>query len=322
MFITYAYKGGAKVMEEYRDLVEAGRKQFHKEMASIMPDVKLGGKNGKLSEDELNMFITYAYKKVLYLQQELARQQTLEQEKFKKALEKQMVEIQVLGSDKIEAELARQEKEMLADHVRKIKIVKEELEGDIRGQLRRQAAAHSDHLQDMLGVQEAELMRKNEHMLSDKLFSMQSEHLAKLASLSGTVSGLSTSLQARAERDQRTVMAQQLWIACSGMESALDTIKPLLGEVTRIKTAAPEDSFVQAILSSMPPMALDRGVYSMENLKDRFSSVEKVARRVASIGDEGGSLLSFGLSYLQSFLVVDLAQRAPVEQEDLAQRAP
>ena len=89
------------VMEEYRDLVEAGRQQFHKEMASIMPDVKLGEKTGKLSEDELNMFITHAYKKVLCLQQELAKQQTLEQERFKKALEKQKVETQLLGSEKV-----------------------------------------------------------------------------------------------------------------------------------------------------------------------------------------------------------------------------
>ena len=90
-----------KVMEEYRDLVEAGRQQFHKEMASIMPDVKLGEKNGKLNEDELNMFITHAYKKVLHLQQELARQQTLEQERFKKALEKQRVDTQLGESDKV-----------------------------------------------------------------------------------------------------------------------------------------------------------------------------------------------------------------------------
>ena len=96
-----AIKSEVKVMEEYRDLVEAGRQQFHKEMASIMPDVKLGEKNGKLSEDELNMFITHAYKKVLHLQQELARQQTLEQERFKKALDKQRVEIQLGESDKV-----------------------------------------------------------------------------------------------------------------------------------------------------------------------------------------------------------------------------
>merc|ERR1719449_102506 len=79
----------AKIMEEYRDLVEVGREEFQKEMASIMPDVKLGEKSGKLTEEELNMFITHAYRKVLFLQQELAKVQTLEQEKFRKALEKQ-----------------------------------------------------------------------------------------------------------------------------------------------------------------------------------------------------------------------------------------
>merc|ERR1719449_253495 len=98
----------AKIMEEYRDLVEVGREEFHKEMASIMPDVKLGEKSGKLSEDELNMFITHAYKKVLHLQQELARQQTLEQEKFKKALEKQKMDIHLGVSEKMETELSKQ----------------------------------------------------------------------------------------------------------------------------------------------------------------------------------------------------------------------
>ena len=44
-----AIQGEAKVMEEYRDLVEAGRQEFQREMASIMPDVKLGEKSGKLT---------------------------------------------------------------------------------------------------------------------------------------------------------------------------------------------------------------------------------------------------------------------------------
>ena len=90
-----------KAMEDYRDIIEDGRKQFHKEMTSLMPDINLGEKGGKLSEDELNMFITHAYKKVLSLQQEVARQQTIEQEKFNKALEKQKIDIQMGQSDKV-----------------------------------------------------------------------------------------------------------------------------------------------------------------------------------------------------------------------------
>jgi len=311
-----AIQSDARVMEEYRDLVEAGRQQFHKEMASIMPDVKLGEKSGKLSEEELNMFITHAYKKVLHLQQELAKQQTWEQERFKKALEKQMLEIQLIESEKVEEELSRQAKELEFEHERKIKLLREELEGDIRAQLRRQAAAHSDHLHDMLGVQEAELNRKHGHTLSEQLYNTNTKHLEDLSSLSGTVTGLTTSLQGRAQQDKDAVLAQQLWVACSGLEASLGTLKPIMGEVARVKTvASPGDSFVQIVLASLSPLALDRGVYTMENLKERFYHVEKTARRVACVG-EGGSLLSYGLSYLQSVLTVDLSQRSPGEHED------
>jgi mitofilin len=148
-----AIQGEAKVMEEYRELVEAGRQQFQKEMASIMPDVKIGEKSGKLTEDELNMFITHAYRKVLFLQQELAKQQTLEQERFKKALEKHHVETQMGASEKIESELERQKRDLELEHERRMAAIRDEAEGEMRAQLRRQAAAHSDHLADVLSVQ-------------------------------------------------------------------------------------------------------------------------------------------------------------------------
>ena len=37
---------------------------------------------------------------------------------------------------------------------------------------------------------------------------------------------------------------------------------------------------------------------------------------VAGVGEERGSLLSYGLSYLQSVLTVDLSVRSPLELED------
>merc|ERR1712012_1467549 len=49
--------------------------------------------------------------------------------------------------------------------------------------------------------------------------------------------------------------------------------------------------------------------------KERWAAVERVARKVAAVGDQGGSLLSYGLSYLQSVLLVDLTTRAPCEGE-------
>ena len=40
-------KSDANVMQEFKSLVEKGKEQLKKELESIVPDVKLGGKRGK-----------------------------------------------------------------------------------------------------------------------------------------------------------------------------------------------------------------------------------------------------------------------------------
>ena len=298
-----AILGEAKVMEEYRDLVEAGRLQFQKEMASIMPDVKLGEKSGKLTEDELNMFISHAYRKVLFLQQELAKQQTLEQERFKKALEKQRMETQVSAAEKVESELERQKRDLELEHERRVAALRDDAEGELRAQLRRQAAAHTDHLSDVLAVQCAELNRKNSHLLDEKLSEARSEHLSSLASLSGSVQGLSSALTERAIADRAALRAQSLWLACTGLRARLEAgspgastwetkMAPLTPEVGAVKGAAGEDDvFVAAVVGSLSPVALERGVYTEDSLRERWQGVESVARRVVGVGEEGGSLI-------------------------------
>merc|ERR1712012_36959 len=322
-----AIQGEAKVMEEYRELVEAGKQQFQKEMASIMPDVKLGEQSGKLTEDELNMFITHAYRKVLFLQQELAKQQTLEQERFKKALEKQRLETQMVATEKIESELERQKRDLELEHERRMAVIRDEAEGEMRAQLRRQAAAHSDHLADVLSVQAAELTRKNDHILDEKLSAAKSEYLTSLSSLSGTVNGLTEALTARSAADKASLRAQGLWLACTGLVASLgkgnskaDTwegrLVPLAPDLKSIEGAAgEEDAFVKTVVGSVSKVAMERGVYTEDSLKERWAAVERVARKVAAVGDQGGSLLSYGLSYLQSVLLVDLTTRAPCEGE-------
>jgi len=313
----------ASVMEEYKDLVEAGREQFHKEMASIMPDVKLGEKNGKLTEEELNMFITHAYKKVLFLQQEVAKQQTLEQERFKKALDKQRMETETLATNHLQGELERQAREMEVEHEKKMAAIKEDGEAELRAQLKRQAAAHTDHLADVLNVQEAELTRHHQHEMAEQVDSLTNKHTVTLANLSGTVTGLETAVEARATSDSASLASQALWLACANLNTTVNTgevtassweekLKPLVKDVEMVKTVAGGDKLVEVVLASISPVALERGVYTEDSLKERFVKVEKAARRVAGVGEEGGSLLAFGLSYLQSILMVNLEERSPV----------
>lgn len=315
----------AKIMEEYRDLIEASKEEFQKEMASIMPDVKIGEKNGKLTEEELNMFITHAYKKVMFLQQELAKATTIEQERFRKALEKQRMETTSLAVDQLDTELEKQARELSVEHERKLAAIREEAEAELRVQMKRQAAAHADHITDVLGVQEAEISRKYNKEIQETVGSLSGKYNASLASLAGIVGGLRGGLEARAGADEASFSAQSLWVATNSLSAAVnfgnvqaDTwetkLSPLSGAVNVVKkVAGSEDKFVATLCSSIPEVALERGVYTEDGLKERFCKVEATARRVAGVGEQGGSLMSYGLSYLQSFLLVDLSKRAPTE---------
>ena len=315
----------AKIMEEYRDLIEASKEEFQKEMASIMPDVKIGEKNGKLTEEELNMFITHAYKKVMFLQQELAKATTIEQERFRKALEKQRMETTSLAVDQLDAELEKQARELSVEHERRLAAIREEAEAELRVQMKRQAAAHADHITDVLGVQEAEISRKFNKEIQETVDSLNGKYNSSLATLSGIVGGLRGGLEARAGADEASFVAQSLWVATNSLSAAVnfgnvqaDTwetkLSPLSGAVNLVKqVAGAEDKFVATLCSSIPEVALERGVYTEDGLKQRFCKVEATARRVAGVGEQGGSLMTYGLSYLQSLLLVDLSKRAPTE---------
>ena len=52
-----------------------------------------------------------------------------------------------------DAELERQKRELEVEHQRRLAALREDAEAELRTQLRRQAAAHSDHLADVLSVQ-------------------------------------------------------------------------------------------------------------------------------------------------------------------------
>merc|ERR1719450_1412200 len=323
----------AKIMEEYRDLVEVGREEFQKEMASIMPDVKLGEKSGKLTEEELNMFITHAYRKVMFLQQELAKVQTLEQDKFRKALEKQRMETTSLAVDQLDNELEKQARELHVEHERRLAAIRDEAEAELRVQMKRQAAAHADHISDVLSVQEAEISRKLNHEMQETVESLSSKYAASLARLAGVVGGLKGGLEARAGADEALLTAQSLRVASSKLNVMVNTgnakaktwdgkLAPIGGAVKALLTiAGGEDKFVTTICSTIPKMALERGVYTEDSLKERFCKVEKTARKVAAVGEEGGSLLSYGLSYLQSLLLVDLSERKPVQNMEVVDLA-
>ncbi|XP_019615157.1 PREDICTED: MICOS complex subunit MIC60-like isoform X3 [Branchiostoma belcheri] len=311
----------AQVMQDYQALVEQGRKQFKKELESIMPDVKLGGWRGKLSEDELNSLIAHAHRRIEQLQSQLAEQQLLEKSRMDDALGRQRAEDEKETLALLKRELERQKQELALAQDLRIAQAREQYETEMRTQLRRQAAAHSEHLQDVLRVQEQELGSKHQAEMHDALMDERDRYQVKLNEAMARLRGVEAAIEGRADIEREARKSQELLIACETLKRLINTGNeeatsweerrvPLSREVNTVKEAAGDSTFFQTLLDAMPQQAMEAGVYPEDSLRQRFLRVKRVCRRVAMIDETGGTLFQFFVSYLQSLLLVDAGRRS------------
>lgn len=82
--------------------------------------------------------------------------------------------------------------------------------------------------------------------------------------------------------------AQELWLACQtlhnlirdGKEGARDLgeeqLKPLTDELTAIKAAGNDNTFVNTLTESFPEQACQNGVWTQDALVERFQKVNTV----------------------------------------------
>ena len=104
------------------------------------------------------VFVTHAYQKVCRLQQQLAKLRLLQQQLDRSSMsDKQLRTEQV-----VKVELEAQKRQLDVKHQQRLVGIREDMEAEMRSQMRRQAAAHSDHVKDSLEIQERENFRKLE----------------------------------------------------------------------------------------------------------------------------------------------------------------
>ena len=127
-------------------------------------------------------------------------------------------------------------------------------------------------------------------------------------------------------QDAENRRAKQYWLACQNLlesiihgqkaGNTMDTRrKPLEQELSVIKEACDKDEFVQAVMGFFTPDTLKKGVYTEQDLKNRFDRVYTLAKRTAKIDDNGGGIAAYISSYIQSFFMLDLPRRFTPEDK-------
>ncbi|VDN55828.1 unnamed protein product [Dracunculus medinensis] len=332
------------LLSQYKDLIKKSRHEFAKELKKILPHIDTHAKDSKLTEDELNALIAHAHLRVNELKRQLAEQQAKfyhpynfsymmlsfsnyllnffqvqEERNIAKAIEQQRnLDIQLA-----EDQLTRKIKEIAEESDLKIekKVAEDRLawETELEDRLRRAAAAHSEHLEQVVRTQRQLFDIEHNQKIQEALSQERDLHGRQINVAHGRLEGIEAALKSRTAADLETRRTKHIWIACQnlvdsviyGRRGGIDAEarkKPLASELQVIKEVSDGDDFVSCLLEALSNECIYEGVYTEDDLKARFRKVYKLCRRVSKIDENGGGLVRYLWSYLQNAVSLDLPQ--------------
>uniref|UniRef100_A0AC34GXD7 MICOS complex subunit MIC60 n=1 Tax=Panagrolaimus sp. ES5 TaxID=591445 RepID=A0AC34GXD7_9BILA len=319
----------SRVLNQYKDLIDKSRQQFSTELKAILPDVDLNAKGKKLSEDEMNALIAHAHLRVDHLRRQLTEQQIREEQNIAKAIEEQRIADSKLAHNQLQLEVQRVKEDQNLEIERGLQTERKNWETELEDRLRRAAQAHSEHLEQVVRTQKQLYDIENAQAVEEAVSKERRLHSKQVDLALSKLSGIETALQSRVAADAENRRAKQYWLACQnlvqsiihGQKAGMDMDarrKPLDKELEVIQQACEKDEFVQNIMTFFAPDTLSKGVYSEQDLRNRFATVYSLAKRTAKVDENGGGVMAYLSSYIQSMFMLELPRRfSPDDKIDL-----
>jgi len=235
------------------------------------------------------------------------------------------------------------------DHDAELFKASQEFEQEMTAQLKRQAAAHAQHLADAISYQTEQLNQKHEEILSITVaetedafrkelaeqkanYILETEALKDQTALAlelatARVKGLSEALTGSAIYESESRKAQELSLACDSLLHALKYGNngkpvPLSTQIETVRKVCHGNESVEALTDAFSNVVATRGVYTEDTLRASFKQIGKLCRQVSLVDKDHSSLFVYFLSYVKNILTFAPSTSEPPQEIDVTKLEP
>uniref|UniRef100_A0A0K0FXT0 MICOS complex subunit MIC60 n=1 Tax=Strongyloides venezuelensis TaxID=75913 RepID=A0A0K0FXT0_STRVS len=307
------------VLKNYKDLVEESKNTFLEEVKAIAPSIDTNATGSTLTEKELNNLLVHAHLKVSKLNKRLIEQELRERENVALAVKRQRELDEAIAREKLQQEIDKISSMQNINKEAEIAKITEKFNKEWEERLSREKSAHADHLEKVIRTQKEIHDIENSEKVNEAIQKERAKHSQEFEMAISQLEGIEHALDKRAVLDIENRKAKQCWLASKNLLESIvygvkagDSMekrrKPLEKELKTIKTIGKGDRFIEVLVDSFDKDVVKNGVYTQEDLKNIFQKVYKVSKRVAKVDDNGGSIMKYISSFIQSFFTIEIGR--------------
>lgn len=192
---------------------------------------------------------------------------------------------------RVESAMAAQEVGWQREFDEEIKKLKEVHDQRIKLMTERERQVSEERLDNKLLEQAIELKRLFAKEIQQRVEQERDGRLGKLEELSKSVKDLEKLAGGWNEVIDTNLRTQQLHVAVEAVRASLQDAahpRPFIKELVALREIAAEDTVVNAAIASINPSAYQRGIFSHQDLTDRFRRVATEVRKASLLPEDAG----------------------------------
>lgn len=288
-------------VKNFRTYIDDATKSFQKEIETMFPS--LAGKHPtQLTHEDLQALLVHAHRRIVKLQNDIARMRVSESDSIKAGIDVARSDIERIVEERVK-ERVQKTTEQLTDELKLYeKNLRQQFDEQLKHEIVLQHQALSQYLADVLSRQYHEWAQEYEKQLENESLKINLNLQNQLRSTLDRLYAIEQAIEANYDSQQRGHQAQQLWIQAQNILNQIVHGTTTENDLDMITKIIPNEKFVQVLFNELKTN--DSPITNEEILRERFTNVKKLCRRLALIDNEHNSLWNYFLSYLQSLLIV------------------